>query len=598
MSAEPSMPTSVKAALTICKRSFIGVAVFSGVANLLMLTPAFFMLNAYDKALGHNSVSTLWVLCLLTLLMFVALWLMEGVRSWILALISTRLDRLLAPGLYERMFRNAVYAGPLRANVEPLRDLSSLRRFLTGTGMLALFDAPWLPVYLTILFLFHPLLGWMGVLAAMLFLGLAIANQVLTAPAFTESNEITGAAHSETLKNLRNAEAAAAMGMMPELFRRWRNSQERALALQESASITAGRFSASTKTLRLMVQSAALAAGVYLALSQQISPGMVIAGSLLIGRALQPVDMGVGAWRGYIDAREQIARIDELMDNIDLPIDGMELPPISGHITGIAARINVPGSHEPIVTEATFEIPAGETTLIIGSSGAGKSTLLKAILGLTPTSLGEIRLDGAECYSLDRSRVGPQIGYLPQAVELLEGSISENICRFQEIESEAVIQAAIDAGVHELILGLENGYDTLLNRGGGMLSPGQQQRIGLARALYKRPKLVVLDEPNSNLDKDGDLALARAISTLKDAKSTVIVVSHRDSLLPLADHLVIMKAGRVADFGPAADLKARLLNQGSATSETDVAAASALPKPVKKIPLPKSVVAWDSEEQA
>ena len=541
-----------------CKHSLYAVGAFSGAANLLMLVPAFFMLNVYDKAVGNNSLSTLWMLSLITGFLFVILGSMEAFRSRVLVAVSSRVDQLLAPILYRLTFDNAVYVGSDRASIQALADLNGLRQFITSNGIFAFFDAPWLPIYIAILFMFHPLLGWMGVVAALSFFALAVANQAATNDALAKANEVQRTSTADTQKNLRNAEATAAMGMLPELQRRWRTSQDQMLQQQELASNKSGLYNAVIKTMRLAVQSAAIGAGAFLVLKQEISPGMLIAGSILIARALQPVEIIIGAWRGFVDAKEQYSRIDQLLKK-ELPHKHqLELPAIVGEISASSVAIAPPGSKQPTITGVTFALPPGKTCIVFGSTGAGKSTLIRGILGLWPTLLGEMRIDGLESFKYDRSELGPQIGYLPQSIELLDGSVSDNISRFTEYDPRDVVQAAKDAGVHEFILSLQNGYDTHLGGQYGRLSPGQRQRVALARALYKRPKLVVLDEPNSNLDDEGDAALKIAIDRLKKSGSTVLIVSHRQNILDMADYLLIMKQGQLLDFGVTAEVFQRI----------------------------------------
>jgi len=552
-SVESSHFTSLEQTLGVCKRSFISVGVFSGITNLLMLAPAFYMLNIYDKAVGHNSVPTLVVLSIITAVMFVVLGIMESVRSRVLVAVSSRIDKAIAPRLYELSFDVAVRGGGKGAT-QPLLDLHGLRQFLTGAQIFGFFDAPWLPIYLLVLFMFHPLLGWMGVAAALLFLSLALLNQKRTAPVLQAANKLARENNSDTVQNLRNAEVAASMGMMGELMQRWRVKQDEMLAKQEEASNAAGTFSAVIKTLRLAVQSAAIGAGAYLVLAQEISPGMIIAGSILMSRALQPVEQAVNAWRGFNDAREQYARLDKLLKAWPDQGDRMSLPPITGSLAVQAATIIPPGADKPVVSGATFRVAAGDVCMLIGPSGAGKSSLVKAILGLWPTSEGAIRLDGAETSHYQREQLGPQLGYLPQDIELLNGSVSDNIARFGVVDADCVVQAAKDAGVHEFILSLQEGYETVIGGAGGLLSPGQRQRIALARALYGRPKFVVLDEPNSNLDEAGERALAVAIRTLKSLGSTVIIVSHRKGIMKLVDTLVAVRGGKVLHSGPVADV--------------------------------------------
>ncbi len=541
-----------------CKQSFVAVGVFSGVANLLMLVPAFFMLNVYDKAVGNNSHDTLWVLTWIAAFLFVMLAAMEILRSRVLAAVASRLDRLLATDLYDASFKNSLEVGANRASTQSLVDLNNLRQFITGNGVFAIFDAPWLPIYLWVMFMFHPMLGWLGSLAAILFFVIAILNQVQTAGLMEEANSAARRGNADTQRNLRNAEAITAMGMLSSLRQRWRIGQDKTLDIQQTASHVGGVYSGITKALRLAVQSAAIALGAHLVLAQEISPGMLIAGSILIGRALAPVEMAVGAWKGFVDAKGQYERIkDALAGLAGDEVEKMPLPDIFGAVSFRSATIIPPSGQRPTISGVTFEIPAGNTCLIIGASGAGKSTLVRGLLGLWPTIAGEIRIDGAEAAKANREELGSQIGYLPQDIELLEGSISENIARFGDVDSPAVVQAAKDAGIHEFILSLPDGYDTEIGKPGADLSPGQRQRVALARAIYGNPKLVVLDEPNSNLDDDGEAALGAAIQRMKDLNSTVVIVSHRTNILYLADRLLVMTAGRVSDFGPTDEVLSR-----------------------------------------
>lgn len=549
-------------ALRLCKTSFVGVGVFSGIANLLMLVPAFFMLNVYDKAVGNNSLETLWVLSSITVFLFAVLAAMEWVRSRVLVYTSSRLDLMLAERILKLTYLNAVAVGSNRATIQPLHDLNALRRFLTGNGVFAFFDAPWLPIYLLILFLFHPLLGWLGVVSALIFLALALANEKQTNSLLDDANQASAANNVDCERNVRNSEVATAMGMVPELIGRWRLKQNKVLDLQEQASNIAGAYNSVIKTLRLAVQSAAIAAGAYLVLNQEISPGMLIAGSILISRALQPVELAVGAWRGFIEARGQYRRLNILLTLLGDQSEKLELPRISGGLSACEADVRPPGGNVNVLNGVNFTLPAGATCMVVGPSGSGKSSLVRALLGLWPTSGGDIRIDGTESSKYDRELLGPQIGYLPQDIELLEGSVAGNIARFGHLDSEAIIQAATDSGIHEFILALPNGYDTNLNEQGGMLSAGQRQRVALARALYKRPRLVVLDEPNSNLDQNGEAALNAAISTLKQSGSTVVIVTHRKNVVPLADYMLVMDSGTVVDFGPARDVLARLETGG------------------------------------
>lgn len=550
--------TSVEDALQVCRRSFMAVFVFSLVTNILMLTPMFYMINVFDKALGTGSFPTLISLIVIALFLYFIMALMEWSRSRVLVFVSTRLDRVLAPRIYNLCF--AIESGGIDgkgAGSQPLSDLNALRQFLTGGSALVMFDLPWLPLYVVVMLLFHPVLAAVAFVCMIIMLALAIANQRATTKRLAEANIANSTISGETQQNLRNAEVAVAMGMTPALTRQWREKQDGMLDLQVRASNAAGGYSAAIKTMSTVIQSAAITTGAVLAMQQEISPGVMIGAALLLGRAIAPIQQAVTGWKSFVDARQQYARLNELLETFPPVEAGMPLPAIEGQISAKKVSVVPPGGNQPTLSEVNFIIPAGATVMVLGASGAGKSTLIRTILGLWPTAQGEMRIDGAESDHYDREQLGPQIGYLPQDIELFDGSVAENIARFAEIDSGLVIQAAKDAAVHELILALPDGYDTVIRARQGLLSPGQRQRIALARALYGRPRLVVLDEPNSNLDELGEQALNNAIKMLKAAGSTVVLVSHRQGAIPLSDYLLIMALGRVKDFGKTADIVAR-----------------------------------------
>lgn len=569
-----------------CRDSLIAAAVFSGIANFLMLVPAFFMLNVYDKAIGANSLSTLTVLSLITLFMFAGLAAMEVLRSRMLVAISRKMDKLIGPLVYQAMFQNALKVGARAATTQPLSDFTALRQFASGNGVITLFDAPWMPIYLVVMFLFHPVLGWLGVSAALAMFALVFMTQKVTASRLQKANALAQDNLALTAGAIINAESAAVMGMLPAIQKMWASRQNAVQEEQEIASNWGGLFSSLTKTFRLAIQSAAIGVGALLVLQQEISPGMLIAGSILIGRALQPIELAVGSWKGFVDARGQYQRLQTLLEATDWSTDQMPLPALQGRVSANGATIVPPGTKTPALSDATFSIMPGTTCAVIGPSGAGKSTMIRGILGLWPTDAGDIRIDGAESSHYSRSELGPQIGYLPQAIELFEGSVSANIARQGEVDAEHVIAAAQDAGIHDFILSLPDAYDTELGRKSGvMLSPGQKQRIALARALYKQPRLVVLDEPNSNLDKAGEEALNRAIATLKEAGSTVIIVSHREGALSLADQLIVVSSGSVVDSGPSNEVLARL-RQRASTSQSQSQSSKAPPeRSLKTVPV-------------
>ena len=490
---------------------------------------------------------------------------MEVLRSRMLIAVSRKIDKLIGPLASVKPFQDALKWGGKNDGVLPLKDFMGLRQFVSGNGVITLFDAPWMPIYLVVMFLFHPVLGWLGVLAALLMLALAIMTQRVTAGRLQKANALSQDNLIFTTGAVTNVEAAAVMGMLPAIQETWESKQNALLEEQEIASNWGGFFAAVTKTFRLAIQSAAIAVGALLVLQQEISPGMLIAGSILIGRALQPIELAVGSWKGFTDARGQYQRLKALFEATDWAIDRMPLPALKGRISANGAAIVPPGRKTPALSNVTFTIMPGTTCVVTGPSGAGKSTLIRGILGLWPTYSGDIRIDGAESSQYSSAELGPQVGYLPQAIELFDGSVSANIARQGKVDPEQVLTAAQDAGIHDFILSLPDAYDTELGRKSGvMLSPGQKQRIALARALYKRPTLVVLDEPNSNLDKAGEEALNRAIATLKDAGSTVIIVSHREGALSLADQLIVVSSGSVVDGGSPEEVRARLRRQATA----------------------------------
>lgn len=550
--------TNLKAALTICKGAFIAAAGFSMVINLLMLTPTIYMMQLYDRVLSSRSQSTLLMLTLIVLTVYATQGALEWVRSQLLVRVSARLEMLLNKRLYQVAYRQSLYSAGQRASSQPLDDLTSLRQFLTGSGLFAFFDAPWMPFYVAIMFLFHPLYGWLAVFAILVLLVIAMANEKATSEILAEANTLAISGRSQLNKNLKNAEVIESMGMLDIMQARWYEGSQKILSLQAIASSRAGLLTSLSKTLRLLFQSLILGLGAYLSIKQEISPGLMIAGSILLGRALAPIDLMIGSWKGFILARAQYGRLEILLKAMPEDKQKMPLPVPNGALQVEQAVIVPPGSKTPAIKGVTFNVAAGESVGIIGPSGAGKSSLLRGLLGIWPTQNGKIRLDGADVFEWDRMALGPHIGYLPQDIELFDGTISENIARFGELNAKKIVAAAQMADVHDLILRLPEGYDTVIGASGGNLSGGQRQRIGLARALYGDPKLVILDEPNSNLDDQGELALAHAIKRLKANGATVLIVTHRHAVLGLMDNLLILKDGLVALYGPREQILAQL----------------------------------------
>jgi len=556
--AKKSIKSDLHEALGLCKGAFLSAAAFSLVINLLMLTPTIYMLQLYDRVLSSRSLETLVMLTLIVIAIFATQGALEWVRSQILVRVSTKLETLLNKRLFVIAYKQSLYSGGQNASAQPLDDLTSLRQFLTGNGLFAFFDAPWLPIYIALMFMFHPYYGWVAIFAAIVLTVLAIINEKITHSVLAEANGLAAQGRALVNKNLRNAEVIESMGMLENIHARWLKGSEKVLFLQGIASSRAGLLTSMSKTLRMLFQSLVLGLGAYLAIQQEISPGLMIAGSILLGRALAPIDLMIGSWKGFVLARAQYSRLNELLTQIPEDKETMELPAPKGKLSVEQVVIVPPGAKTPVIKGISLEIEAGDSVGVVGPSGAGKSTLVRALLGIWPAANGKIRLDGADIFSWNRMELGPYIGYLPQDIELFEGTISENIARFGDVDSTKVVAAAQMSDVHELILRLPEGYDTVIGAGGGNLSGGQRQRIGLARALYGIPKLVILDEPNSNLDEVGEKALALALANLKAAGTTAIVVTHRNNILGSVDKLLMLNDGVILGYGPRDEVLAQI----------------------------------------
>ncbi|PWV72655.1 type I secretion system permease/ATPase [Halomonas sp. A11-A] len=541
--------SDLQLALKACRSSFVSVGFFSMFVNLLMLVPPMYMLQVYDRVLSTQSVDTLIMLTLVVIFLFMVMGGLELVRSRILVRVGNKLDSSINARLYSAMFRRSVVAQG-QQSAQPLNDLTSVRQFLTGNGLFAFFDAPWVPVYLFVLFLFHPWLGIFATVAGIILLGLAIANEKATKGLLAEASSEHIQAQNLANSNLRNAEVLHAMGMLPGIMGRWAQKHHQFLSKQSQASDRAGALTNTSKVLRMLAQSMILGLGAYLVLRGDMTPGMMIAGSIIMGRALAPIDQMIGSWKGFVGARGAYDRLNDLLNQIPAEQRRMSLPAPKGNLAVETVAAAPPGVRMATIRGINFEVAKGEHIGIIGPSAAGKSTLARVLLGIWPAQVGSVRLDGADVVQWNRDELGPYIGYLPQDIELFDGTIGENIARFGEVNAEKVVKAAQKAGVHEMILELPNGYDTYISSTSGALSGGQRQRIGLARALYGNPVFVVLDEPNSNLDDAGERALSETIATLKAEGVTLFIISHRTSVLKSMDKLLVMKEGQVSMFGP------------------------------------------------
>jgi ATP-binding cassette subfamily C protein EexD len=582
-----SEPSDLRRALSACRRSFLSTAFFSLFVNLLMLVPAIYMLAVYDRVLMSGSESTLMMLSLITVFLFLVLGGLEWIRSRILVATSARLDEHLGERVFDAIFARSITSGGAVSTAQPLNDLLQIRQFLTGQGLLAFFDVPWMPIYLGLMFLFHPYFGAVTVLSMLLMAGLAIWNEMATRTDLAEANRVSIEATQFTQRNLRNAEVIEAMGMLPRLRARWQAKQFRVLALQSQASTKAGLINAFSRTYRLTIQSLVLGLGAYLAIHKEITPGLVISGAILLGRALAPLDQMIAGWRGFLGAREAYQRLDSLLRTVPERESRMTLPPLRGQIKVESLVIAVSGRSEPILNGVTITIEPGMAVALIGPSAAGKSTLARAVLGLHSPTGGRVCLDGGDVQNWDRTQLGQYVGYLPQDVELLDGTVAENIARFGEIGADRVIEAARGAGIHDMVLTLPQAYDTPLIDGGVALSAGQRQRIGIARAIYGRPQVVVLDEPNANLDMAGEAALMTTLLQLQRDGCTVLLITHRTNVLQAVHKIAMIVGGKLVRYGSREEVLASLAQPSQPAIPSRQTGSSSSARVMPAVPGPK-----------
>jgi PrtD family type I secretion system ABC transporter len=534
---------------------FVYAGLFSLAINLLLLVPPLYMLQVFDRVLASRSGETLFVLTVAAIAALVVMTLLDVLRARLLAAAGAALDRGLGPRVLDGLLaQTARLSGATYLN--GLRDVNTLRGFLGGTGLMALFDAPWLPVFLLVILLFHPLLGAVALAGALIMVTLAYLNEKVSREPLERAQAEARRAGRFIDANVRNAEVVNALGMLPAVTRRWARLNDAALGEQALASRLGSSFSGFTKFARQFIQMAMLAAGAWLVVDQHVSAGVMIAATILLGRALAPVETLVASWRSLVEARTAWTRLDQLLKAMPPAGPHTELPAPSGRLE--VERVMFGYGEKAIVRGVSFSLEAGEALGLIGPSASGKSTLARLLIGVWQPRSGVVRLDGADVAAWPRERLGPHIGYLPQDVELFGGTVAENIARLGEPDAAEVIRAAQRAHVHELILRLPKGYDTEIGEGGQALSPGQRQRIALARALYRGPRFVLLDEPNANLDHEGEEALMRALQGLKAEGATLVVIAHRPSLLRGVDKILVLREGLVDRFGPRAEIMERV----------------------------------------
>ena len=546
-------------ALGACRRAFFAIALFSGMSNILMLAGALFMLEVYDRVLPSRSVPTLVALLLLVAGLYGAQGLIDMIRSRILVRIGHSLDEAMSLRVYEAIVRLPLKIGNKGDGSQPIRDLDAVRAFLSGSGPVAFFDLPWMPVYLAICFLFHYLIGLTALAGAIILVTLTVVTEIKTRHPTRSAAQFAVARNSLLEASRRNAEVITAMGMAGRISKHWRDLNHNFVAASGRASDVGGGLGAFSRVLRMLLQSAILAVGAWLVINQESTPGIIIAGSILGGRALAPVDLAIANWRGFVGARQSWQRLSRLLGHLPPTTDPMPLRPPARSLVVQNGTVVPPGQQRVVCQEVNFTLAAGKAMGVIGPTGSGKSSLARMLVGVWTPARGTVRLDGATLDQWSPEALGRHVGYVPQDVELFNGTVAQNIARFEDPpDADAVIAAAHAAGVHDLIINLADGYETMVGEQGSALSAGQAQRIALARALYRDPFLVVLDEPNSNLDAEGDEALTRAILGLRARGAITIVVAHRPSAIAGVDYILIMGKGRQQQFGPKEEVLSRL----------------------------------------
>lgn len=539
-------PTILDQAVLVARPAVITAMVFSFFINVLALVSPLYMLQVYDRVLSSRNVSTLVVLTLICVFLFIVYGLLEALRTQVLVRGGLKFDGVARDPVFKAVLDSTLSRrGP---GGQAFRDMDQVREFMTG-GLIAFCDAPWTPVFIIVSWMLHPYFGILAIISCFVIFGLATLNDRATKNPIQMATMASIAAQNDANSTLRNAEVMKAMGMWGGLQQRWRVRRDEQVAWQAGASDAGGAVMSGIKVFRQVVQTLILGGGAYLAIEGKISAGSMIAGSILVGRALAPIEGAVGQWKGLLGARGAWDRLQGMLREEKDAADHMPLPEPRGVLSAEAASILPPGAQTPTMRQASFRIDAGTAVALVGPSAAGKSSLLRGIVGVWPCAAGVIRLDGYDIKQWDPEKLGRHIGYLPQDIELFSGTVAQNIARFTEYESQEVIEAATLAGVHEMIQALPMGYDTPIGEGGASLSGGQRQRLALARAVFRMPALLVLDEPNASLDQTGEIALMEAMNRLKAAKRTVVFATHKVNLLGQADYIMVINQGVIADFG-------------------------------------------------
>lgn len=565
-------PTILDRAAGVAKPAVITAMVFSFFINILALVSPLYMLQVYDRVLSSRNVATLVVLTIICVFLFIVYGLLEALRTQVLVRGGLKFDGVARDPIFRAVLDSTLSRRGLGG--QAFRDMDQVREFMTG-GLIAFCDAPWTPVFIVVSWMLHPYFGVLAVISCFIIFGLAVMNDRATKNPIQMATMASIAAQNDAGSTLRNAEVMKAMGMWGGLQQRWRGRRDEQVAWQAAASDAGGAVMSGIKVFRQVVQTLILGGGAYLAIEGKISAGSMIAGSILVGRALAPIEGAVGQWKGLIGARSAWDRLQSMLRDERDVSEHMPLPDPRGVLSAEAASILPPGAQTPTMRQASFRIDAGTAVALVGPSAAGKSSLLRGIVGVWPCAAGVIRLDGYDIKQWDPEKLGRHIGYLPQDIELFAGTVAQNIARFTDYESQEVIDAATLAGVHEMIQGLPMGYDTPIGEGGASLSGGQRQRLALARAIFRMPALLVLDEPNASLDQIGEAALMEAMVRLKAAKRTVVFATHKVNLLAQADYIMVINQGVIADFGERDPMLAKLMGAAPPPAPT--------PPPVQRV---------------
>ena len=539
-------PTQLNRALQNTRPAIVVAVIFSLFINLLALVSPLYMLQVYDRVLSSRNELTLLFITLVAVFLYFIYGALESLRTQVLVRAGIKFDSEVRGYIFKSALEATIAHRP--GGAQSFRDVDEVRQFLTGSGLISFCDAPWIPVFVVIAFILHPFFGVLAIVAGAVIMGLAIANDYFTRAPLEQATAASIAAQNDATSTLRNSEVMHAMGMWSGLQNRWQVRRDALIGWQALASDRGGGLMSGIKSFRQIIQTLILGGGAFLAIKGISTAGAMIAASIIVGRALAPIEVAVGQWKGFIGARSAWDRLQALFRGDTDVGERMSLPAPKGRLSVEAATIVPPGRRTPTVLNATFALEAGTALAVIGPSAAGKSSLVRGLVGVWPVLNGAVRLDGFDLKQWDPQQLGPYVGYLPQDVELFSGTVAENIARFSEFNSEDVIDAAQLSGVHQLIQSMPDGYETQIGEGGAALSGGQRQRIALARTLYRRPPFLVLDEPNANLDSDGEQALANALMQLK-GQCTIVFVTHKLNLLAVADKIVLMQNGQVAQFG-------------------------------------------------